>query len=50
MFASKEGYKFRFETNGFSEQDKTEIADAMKKVEPIKNKFMEENGSGSFFK
>lgn len=50
MFAAKEGYKFRFETNGLSDQDKTEIAEAMKKIEPMINKFMEENGSETFLK
>jgi len=49
-FAEKEGYKFRFETNGLSEQDKSEIADAMKKIEPMIKKFMEENNSSSFMK
>ncbi|MGE4398880.1 MAG: hypothetical protein AB7D29_05080 [Campylobacterales bacterium] len=50
MFASKEGYKFRFETNGLSEQDKAEIADAMKKIEPMINKFIDDSGSNSFLK
>ncbi len=49
-FAAKEGYKFRFETNGLSEQDKVEIADAMKKIEPMIDKFMKENSSDSFMK
>ncbi len=50
MFASKEGYKFRFETNGLTEQDKAEIAEAMKKIEPLVNKFIEDSGSNSFLK
>ncbi len=49
-FSSKEGYKFQFETNGLSEQDKIEIADAMKKIEPMIKKFMDDNQSGSFMK
>jgi len=49
-FAQKEGYKFHFETNGLSEQDKSEIADAMKKIEPAVKKFMEDNSSSSFMK
>lgn len=50
IFASKEGYKFRFETNGLSERDKAEIADAMKKIEPMINKFIQGSGSNSFLK
>lgn len=50
MFASKDGYRFRFETNGLSEQDKAEIAEAMKKIEPIVDKFIKESGSNSFLK
>jgi hypothetical protein len=49
-FASKEGYKFKFQTNGLSEQDKAEIADAMKKIEPAVQKFMSDNQAGSFLK
>lgn len=49
-FAAKEGYRFKFQTNGLSEQDKAEIADAMKKIEPIVNKFVEGNNANSFLR
>ena len=49
-FASQEGYKFKFQTNGLTEQDKAEIADAMKKIEPAVQKFMSENQTDSFLK
>lgn len=49
-FASQEGYRFKFETNGLTEQDKAEIAEAMKKIEPSIQKFMSENETDSFLR
>lgn len=49
-FAAKEGYRFKFKTNGLSEQDKAEIAEAMKKIEPIVDRFVKESGANSFLR
>lgn len=35
-----QGYKFHYEGNGISEQDQKEIAEAMKKLKPMIDKFM----------
>lgn len=49
-FASEDAYKFRFETNGLSEADKAEIADAIEKIKPQLDDFLKKSGSEDFFR
>lgn len=49
-FGMKEGYRFKFQTNGLSGQDRSEIAEAMKKIEPMVDRFVKENGASSFLR